>query len=158
MVEFIITLRQKYLRNFSLCVGLQTYFTTCKFTCVFCLFLFTLFSLVFFFTVLSLTPNTNRVFFFVWETSNKPCARYFSSCYNKCSTIFTPKHRWYLKTKQSEQRDCWMSTQHHWSPNLARCFAATIWSSLQLHLLTYLYQELRGVRKPRLKKESMNDL
>lgn len=97
-------------------------------------------------------------FFFVWETSNKPCARYFSSCYNKCSTIFTPKHRWYLKTKQSEQRDCWMSTQHHWSPNLARCFAATIWSSLQLHLLTYLYQELRGVRKPRLKKESMNDL
>lgn len=111
MLEFILTPRKKYLRNFSMSGGLQTYFTTLLFTCVFCLLLFTFcFPSVLFYSAMNYTRyQQGFFFFFVWETSNKPCACYFSSCCNKCSAIFTPKHRWYLKAKHrmsSENAGC----------------------------------------------------
>lgn len=109
MLEFILAPRRKYIRNFSMSGGLQTYFTTLFLLVCFVCFYLPFVSLLFYFTPLWITPDTNRVFFFVWETSNKPCACYFSSCCNKCSAIFTPKHRWYLKAKHrmsSENAGC----------------------------------------------------
>lgn len=150
MLEFIITPRQKYLRNFSLPGELQAYFTSFYLLVCFVGFYVTFFSpSVLFYCIMSYAQYQQVYFFFCLRNhaSNKPCALYFSSCCNKCSAIFTPKHRWYLKSKgrvSSENAGCTHSLQECWSPNPARCFAATIWYNLQLHLLMNQYGEFRG--------------
>lgn len=146
MLEFILTPRQKYIRNFSMSGGLQTYFTTLfLLVCFFCFYL-PFVSLLFYFTPLWITPDTNRGFFL----SEKQAINHVLAIFPLAVTnavqylLLSIDGTW-------KQNTGWAvrmldAHKHRWSPNLGRCFAATIWYNLQMHLLMYPYRELRGLR------------
>lgn len=112
MLEFILTPRQKIPKKFLNVWGItDLFYHSFIYLCVLFAFIYLLFPFCFILLCYELHPIPTGLFcfFFVWETSNKPCACYFSSCCNKCSAIFTPKHRWYLKAKHrmsSENAGC----------------------------------------------------
>lgn len=159
MLEFILTPRKKYLRNFSMSGGLQTYFTTLLFTCVFCLLLFTFcFPSVLFYSAMNYTRYQQGLFFFLSEKQaiNHVLAIFPLAVTNAVQyLLLSIDGTW-------KQNTGWAvrmldAHKHRWSPNPGRCFAATIRYNLQLHLLMYQYREFRGLRKPGPVKESMGD-